>query len=117
METIKECLRNELAKAALTGSATTFTAFVSAKLALWMAGFSALGPVGGSFAAWLQAAYGIGPIFSLLQSLAMGKLTLLLGPAVAVGCVAAFIYWVASCLDMDCLFSDDDETGAKNQKE
>jgi hypothetical protein len=66
MEKIQQCLKSELAKATLTGSATTFASFISAKLALWMAGFSSIGPAGGSLAAWLQAAYGIGPIFSFL---------------------------------------------------
>lgn len=46
----------------------------------------------------------------------MGKLTLLLGPAVALGCITAFIYWVASCLDIDCIFSEDGGY-SKNKKE
>jgi hypothetical protein len=74
-----------------------------------MAGFSSLGPVAGSLAAWLQSVYGIGPIFSFLQSLAMGKASILLGPAVTVGALTGFVYYFTSCLKFECIFSDDGE--------
>jgi hypothetical protein len=41
-----------LADAVLAGTFTTFSSFIFAKLSLWMMGFSSIGPVGGSLAAW-----------------------------------------------------------------
>lgn len=56
-----------MADAALAGTFTTFSSFILAKLSLWMMGFSSIGPVAGSLAAWMQSILGnvvAGSIFS-----------------------------------------------------
>lgn len=42
-------------------------------------------------------------IFAFFQSIAMGKLSLLLGPVIAVGATVGFIYWILSCVTLDML--------------
>ncbi|EPE27545.1 hypothetical protein GLAREA_04336 [Glarea lozoyensis ATCC 20868] len=60
------------------GTATVAIAALAAPAALGVVGFSAIGPVGGSIAAGLQASYGAvpaGSVFALCQSVAMGGTT------------------------------------------
>ncbi|EHL01805.1 hypothetical protein M7I_2157 [Glarea lozoyensis 74030] len=67
-------MKAELGKQASRISTTA----LAAPAALGVVGFSAIGPVGGSIAAGLQASYGAvpaGSVFALCQSVAMGGTT------------------------------------------
>lgn len=47
------CIKNQLRTAITYQSVTTFGSFIIAKIGIWLAGFSATGPVAGSLAAWI----------------------------------------------------------------
>ncbi|CAK84580.1 unnamed protein product (macronuclear) [Paramecium tetraurelia] len=99
-EKIFGCINNHITSAFTFQSVTTFASFVIAKIAIWLAGFTAMGPAAGSFAAFLQSLIGnvaAGSFFSFLQAVAMGKSILLLIPSLCVGTVVGIIYLVFSC--------------------
>ncbi|CAD8074091.1 unnamed protein product [Paramecium primaurelia] len=94
------CIKNQLRTAITYQSVTTFGSFIIAKIGIWLAGFSATGPVAGSLAAWIQSLIGkvaVGSFFSFLQAVAMGKSFLLIIPCLTIGTIAAIIYLVLNC--------------------
>ncbi|CAD8179308.1 unnamed protein product [Paramecium octaurelia] len=97
---IFRCIENHITTAFTYQSVTTFAAFIIAKIGIWLAGFTAMGPAAGSFAAFLQSLIGnvvAGSFFSFLQAVAMGKSILLLLPCLGVGTLVGLIYLVFSC--------------------
>ncbi|CAD8047731.1 unnamed protein product [Paramecium sonneborni] len=97
---IFNCIKLQINTAIAYQSISSFSSFIIIKLSIWLAGFTAAGPIAGSLAAWIQSLIGnvvAGSFFSWLQAVAMGKTFLLFLPSLTIGTIVAIIYLVFNC--------------------
>ncbi|CAD8112867.1 unnamed protein product [Paramecium sonneborni] len=118
---IFDCIKKQLAMAFQYQSISSFAAFIAIKIGIWLAGFSSLGPVAGSIAAWFQSLLGnvvANSLFSFFQAVAMGKTALLIIPSLAIGTIIGIIYLVLNCFSSDsCDLEEKQRQKRSNQKD